>query len=685
MAIIKGTGSGESLSGTTANDTILAGLGGDLIFGSAGNDIINAGFKSSAYYWRYGFIDNDGVDYSSAWSSFGLANDGALRISVDLQAGVLNKIGVATGTVLGTDTLIGVDRVYGTQANDVFKGRNFWDYEEFRTFGGNDSVDGRGGTDGVDYSYFLAGSSINVNLAAGTVSKVPGLFTDTLRQIEIIIGTNQNDTYNAAGFGGTSVNKNSAGEDFNMFAPRGGNDSVTGNGTTAINYAGVGGKIGVNLGLLTSPTAVAQIRTAFVDDATTTAGYTPGTLVASGVYAVRGGNYDDSLLGGGRVNAGGSGNTVSGDASFESFRGNGGNDSINGKTGVDRAEYNTGSQSEGIVVSLAAGTVVGDALVTGTDTLRGVESISSTYLDDVYNAVGFTLSNAAAPSKNSGDAIVAPPAGETLASNAYNEFRAYAGNDLVIGNGATRVSFSGVGIEKLAGTSLIVTFTTSDDGSAAYGLTDGGLGTVDFTGVFSVAGGAGNDSITGASGFQHLRGYYGNDTIVGGAGADVLFGHSGESTGRALNRSTTFTDDDRLDGGSGNDLLRGDFGADVLIGGTGNDTLEGGTGADALTGGTGLDQFRFAAATVGIDTIADFASGLDDIVVTAANFGLTAGAAARVVVNGAATTASGTFLYNSTSGALSFDADGTGAGAAVQFAILANKPATLVAGDFVLS
>lgn len=685
MAIIKGTGSADVLTGTTGNDTILAGLGGDTINGTAGSDTINAGFKTSAYYWRYGFIDNDVVNYENTWASFGLASDTALRIAVDLQLGKVSKINAATGVVLGTDTLIGVDRVYGTDANDTFKGRDFWDFEEFRTFGGNDGVDGRGGYDGVDYSYFTVGSSIRVNLAAGTVSKGPGLFTDTLRQVEIITGTNQNDVYVATGFGGASLNRNSYGEDFNLFSPRAGNDTVSGNGGTAINYNGVGGKISVNLGLLTSATAVAQIRTAYVDDTTTTAGFAAGTLTASGVNSVRGGAYDDSLTGGGRVNTSGSATTVSGDRSFEAFRGNGGNDIINGRTGVDRADYNTGGQSEGIVVNLAAGTVRGDPLLTGSDTLRGIESITGTYLDDVYSAVGFTLSNVTAPSRNSGDAIVTAPTGETLASTAYNEFRAIGGNDSVTGNGATRVSFSNMGLENKVGTSVIVTFTTADDGTAVYGLTDGGLGTVDFTGVFSVTGGAGNDSMTGAAGFQNLRGYYGNDTIVGGAGADMLFGHNGETTGRALNRSTTFTDDDRLDGGSGNDLLRGDFGADVLIGGVGNDTLEGGTGADSLTGGSGLDQFRFAAANVGVDRIADFVSGSDDIVVTAANFGLTAGAAARVVVNGAATTASGTFLYNSTTGALAFDADGTGAGAAVQFAILANKPATLVAADFVLS
>ena len=135
-------------------------------------------------------------------------------------------------------------------------------------------------------------------------------------------------------------------------------------------------------------------------------GVTPGTLSASGIEQVRGGGYNDTLLGGGRVNTDGAATTVSGDASFEGFRGFGGNDLINGRTGFDRAEYNVGNQTEGIVVNLAAGTVSGDPLLTGNDTLRGIESINSTFLDDRYVATGFTLSNAAAPSANSGDVIV---------------------------------------------------------------------------------------------------------------------------------------------------------------------------------------------------------------------------------------------------------------------------------------
>jgi Ca2+-binding RTX toxin-like protein len=591
MPKILGTQGNDSItSGTNGDDVFATSVGSDTILGTAGNDLINAGYQRSSKYWKMNWNDSDTIDYVNLATAYGKAADG-VHIVVDLGAGTVQKY--SGDTLMGTDTLVGADAVRGTGGNDVFHGRDFgWDYEEFRGGAGDDWIDGRGGFDGANYGN--ATGAISVKLAEGKVNGDASVGTDTLREIEHVIGSGFADTYDARGFSGASLNQSSSGDIFNQYAPGAGNDTIWGNGDTALNLGGTSGPLNLSLAGLNGLASTSTLSVSFSN----------GTfqLQVAGVNGLRGGSFNDTLVGGGHVNTDGSTNTLSGDASYERFRGGGGDDFIDGGTGLDRAEYNLGTpQSEGITVLLANGIVTGDALAVGTDTLRGIESVTGTYLDDLFDARGFTLSNATVASANSGDVKVGLPAGETLASIAFNEFRPLGGDDTVIGNGATRVNFSSMGVEQLTGLlpSVVATFSSASSGNIVYGLTDGGLGSVSFTGTYGLTGGNGNDVITGSSGFQELRGYWGDDTLQGGDGNDRLFGFNGGDT-TALNLSTTFSDDDSLDGGNGDDLLRGDFGDDTLLGGTGNDTLDGGTGNDSLSGGDGND---FLDGSLGNDTL----------------------------------------------------------------------------------
>lgn len=138
-------------------------------------------------------------------------------------------------------------------------------------------------------------------------------------------------------------------------------------------------------------------------------------------------------------------------------------------------------------------------------------------------------------------------------------------------------------------------------------------------------------------------------------------------------------------GGAGDDALTGAAGADTLSGGAGNDKLDGKAGADNLTGGLGNDTFVLTLD--GGDTILDFSAAADQFEVSAVDFGsgLVGGTGlvlgTTFFVNGAATGAAGAFLYNTTSGVVSWDADGNGAGAAVTIATLTTKP-VITAADF---
>ncbi len=113
---------------------------------------------------------------------------------------------------------------------------------------------------------------------------------------------------------------------------------------------------------------------------------------------------------------------------------------------------------------------------------------------------------------------------------------------------------------------------------------------------------------------------------------------------------------------------------DTFIGDENANRFDGARGNDTLIGAGGADTFVFdtVLALNNIDEITDFAHGTDRIELDDAIFtALTAGTlSAAAFTTGVATTAAHRILYDADTGALSYDADGSGAGAAIQFATL---------------
>lgn len=223
-------------------------------------------------------------------------------------------------------------------------------------------------------------------------------------------------------------------------------------------------------------------------------------------------------------------------------------------------------------------------------------------------------------------------------------------------------------------------------------------------------GDTGNDRLTGGGGDDILLGGEGDDSLAGGAGIDRLYGGSG---------SDTYFLDDALDrvieaAGGGTDLVKssvswtmtanvdnvtltgvaninagGNSLNNTMIGNSGNNILIGGNGNDTLTGGAGKDTFVFNTALnagTNVDKITDF-SLVDDVmqIDNAFFLGLAAGQLASSMfkdVTLGPKDASDRILYNSDTGSLFFDRDGSGSTyAAVKFATLSGTP-TLTAADF---
>jgi Ca2+-binding RTX toxin-like protein len=160
-------------------------------------------------------------------------------------------------------------------------------------------------------------------------------------------------------------------------------------------------------------------------------------------------------------------------------------------------------------------------------------------------------------------------------------------------------------------------------------------------------------------------------------------------TGTANLSATGNNTSNVLTGNDGSNSLNGGKGADQMSGGLGNDKLIGKAGADILTGGGGADSFVFDVKpdNVSIDKIRDFSSAAGDKLLLDhsifAALSLSGFSDENFVVGTKALEADDRLIYDQASGILSFDADGSAAGAAIHVADLDNSPA-LHFKDFVL-
>ncbi|MCX7084521.1 MAG: M10 family metallopeptidase C-terminal domain-containing protein, partial [Methylococcales bacterium] len=217
--------------------------------------------------------------------------------------------------------------------------------------------------------------------------------------------------------------------------------------------------------------------------------------------------------------------------------------------------------------------------------------------------------------------------------------------------------------------------------------------------------------ITGNSNSNQLDGGLGNDTLVGGFGDDtyVVDSLSDVVTEKALQGNDTIVTsnlktyslsklgnvENLIYTGSESAKLTGNGLDNSLMGSILNDTLIGGLGNDTLTGGTGADHFVFNTklnGTSNVDKIKDFESGIDKIDLSKAIF-KTVGA--KGVLSADAFN-SGDFIggqnptdriiYNTTTGALYYDVDGSGTKSSVQIAVIGiDSHANLTNTDFLIT
>ncbi len=379
------------------------------------------------------------------------------------------------------------------------------------------------------------------------------------------------------------------------------------------------------------------------------------------------------------VNAAALRNGVSlvGNSGKNSITGTAFSDTLDGGNGVDKLSGGAGND-----------TYIVDLLNSGGIQDSVIESNRSTNeIDTIQLRGGFNLAN-------STDVAIAI----TLAANVENLSAEYVGRTTgclnIVGNDL---------INNIAGSSgrdVITGAGGSDNLSGGFGddlfiVTRAS----DHTSAELINGGSGIDEIRFSStvaGTLNLSPNLSNVEYVSmGTGMELSASANGSA---ALNVNASMISYGlTISGNSGNntltgtifdDVLFGEGGKDVLIGGNGNDSIWGGFGNDTLTGGSGSDSFFFDSLPSTLsnkDIITDFLSGtdiiwLDHAMLTGLNTPINTESrmlSADEFWSGAGVSAAhdttDRIIYNTSSGALYYDADGSGSVAAIQIGLLGSS------------
>jgi len=387
-----------------------------------------------------------------------------------------------------------------------------------------------------------------------------------------------------------------------------------------------------------------------------------------------------------------------------------GSDIVYGMGGNDTISY---TNAAGAVLLELAGSFVNETALTSGTVVASTPVVTTDYAFGFANAEGSAFGDRLS---GTGGANVITPG---------------AGADIVYGMGGTdTVSYAnaaGAVLLDLAGNFVNETALTSGTVVAATAVvtTDLAFGFADAEGsAFGdrLSGTGGDNVITPNAGADIVYGMGGNDTIsyANAAGAilldvagnfvsetaltsgtvsaatavvttDLVFGFvnaEGSAFGdrfdgtSAANVIDGMNGEDILYGIGGNDTLRGGEGDDLLFGGDGDDLITGGGDNDDMVGGAGADDFHWDRQGEGIDRVTDFSAADDTLSFLGAAFGPGAGASA-ILVSGSnpVAAAANSFLYDTDTGLLSFDADGAGGGSAVAIVQLYGAP-TITTADF---
>lgn len=561
----------------------------------------------------------------------------------------------------------GADHIHGGSGTDSLYGGDGNDTLSQDPGGPNEIMDGGAGTDTGDWSFSSA--TWVINLTTGTAVTGSTTWANLVSIENVVAGSDQDNIF---GNSGNNLLEGGIGHD-TLDGGIGGIDTLRGGEGNDIYRVRSGNTVIDEIAGQGSDTiyAATSFLLAADDDIQLL-----GTVSVVATTAI---NLSGNSLG--QVIMGNAGNN----ALFDG--GAGGNDTMHGLDGNDVYRISN------------AGTVIFE--MTGNDTVYAATSyvLGATTSIERLGTISVAATTAINLTGNQFAQTITGNAGNNILSGNVMPYRA-GGNDTMhgfAGNDTYRVFNAGDVIVENAGQGndtvyAAASFALSADDSIEW------LGTssaADVTAINlsgnalaqTITGNAGNNALSSgaAGGNDTMHGFGGNDiyrvynagdVIVenAGQGSDTVYAATSfalaaddniERLGTILAAATTAIN---LTGNTLGQIITGNAGVNRLDGGLGNDTMFG-------FGGTDTFVFSTALGAGNVDRIEDFLPGTDTIelentIFTGLAEGVLSAAAFAGNAAGTATDALTRIIYKIGTGELFFDADGTGAGGSVLFAVL---------------
>lgn len=704
--VLRGMEGDDVLSGGDGADTLIGGAGADAMSGGAGGDTLSYADSASAVV--VSLVSGTASGGSGEGDSFSLIENVIGSAFGDAIAGndQINLIEGGAGADV-VDGAGGSDVLYIRAADHAIAGDIFYGG------GGIDTVVVDAGSGEIDISSVVLHGIERIQVVGSTKAALAPFQLAGLTTLAGAFRFVSGGTVSLNGIIGTSdvafeLSQDDTQLDMTSFAPAGLSVVTGGNGNDVVVGAGSGESISGNGGndVLRGNAGTDLLYGGDGNDRVD--GGTGGDMLGGGagddVLVID--NIGDFIMEG----PGGGIDTIESSLTYQLFRTEAQN--VEGLTltgaealsgfGNDLANVLTGN----VAANVLSGGNGDDVLIggLGADALVGGANIDTASYADNWGAVFVNLlTGSGASNAAQGDtyADIENVTGSTFDDYLIGE----GGANRLDGGGGDDVLVGAMGADALVGGSGIDTASYEDNYGAVFVNLRSGAGASNaaqgdsYSGIENVTGSIFADYLIGDEAANRLGGNTGDDVLVGGMGGDVLVGGDGIdavsyednygavfvnlSTGAGASNAAegdSYAEIENVTGSMFNDYLIGDTGANRLAGALGNDFLHGAAGADTFVFDTAL------SAANNLDTIEDFAVGSDRIELSSAIFGLPLGvlAGSAFTMGAVATTIDHRILYDSVTGTLYFDADGSGAGAAVAFAQVTAGLA-LGAGDLVVA